>query len=223
MGILSFYIDSYTVKGEDGSEYSLMTKEECNSIPEDVRPIGSPFYRMSYSKPDGSKMDVLIGDDHVDNMNFDYMKEHINAALLDSLFLAEEFSTVIAENGGMTRYRNGILGSEYDAQEEQREKAEYNAIWEAFWEDMAKQYGKSQANMFRNSDDLVMKGLDIRLLIKYTAFMYEKWKTNVGAVKFYREDADGYGVYILYKLSGAEIWIRTKNNKIYDWTLYSND
>ena len=218
-----FHIDSYTVKGEDGSEYSLMTKEECKSIPEDVKPIGSPFYRMSYSKPDGSKMDVLIGNGHVDEMNFDYMKEHINAALLDSLFLAEEFSTVIAENGGMTRYRKGILGSKYDAQEEQRRKAENDAIWEAFWGDMAKQYGISQVNLLRNSKQQLVKGLDIRLLTHYTAFMYEKMKIHVGAMKFYRLDADGYGIYILYKLTGEEIVIRTRNYKIYDWTLYGSD
>jgi hypothetical protein len=53
--------------------------------------------------------------------------------------------------------------------------------------------------------------------------MYEEWKTNVGAMKFYRQDADGYGIFILYRPTGEEIWIRTQNNKIYDWTLYGND
>ena len=172
-------------------------------------------------------MDVLIPAnvvrDNWDKMNYDNIKENLNVAFLDSIFNETFDAVVIAENGEMLHYKKGLLASEYDEQKEQRKEAEDNAKWEAFWEDMAKQYGKAQANMFRNSDDIVMKGLDIRLLIKYTVFMYEEWNRNVGAVKFYRTDADGYGIFILYKLSGAEIWIRTKNNKIYDWTLYSND
>ena len=103
------------------------------------------------------------------------------------------------------------------------DKAEYNAKWEAFWEDLAKEYGISQANLLRNSEQIVVKGLDIRVLIYFTAFMHEERKTNVGSVKFYRQDTDGYGVFILYRPTGEEIWIRTQNNKIYDWTLYGND
>lgn len=222
-------LEHYTAKGQDGIEYSLMPNKYHESIDDNL-----PYelrrwrwYRMTYPKPDGKKMDVLIPAnvvrDNWDKMNYDNIKENLNVAFLDSIFNETFDAVVIAENGEMLHYKKGLLASEYDEQKEQRKEAEDNAKWEAFWEDMAKQYGKAQANMFRNSDDLVMKGLDIRLLIKYTAFMYEEWNRNVGAVKFYRTDADGYGIFILYKLSGAEIWIRTKNNKIYDWTLYSND
>lgn len=223
------FLEHYTVKGQDGIEYSLMPEEYTRSIDKNLpyELCRRRWYRMTYPKPDGKKMDVLIPawfvGKNTDKMTFDNIKENLNAAFLDSIFNEADDAVVIAENGEMIPYKKGILASEYDAQEEQRKEAEDNAKWEAFWEDMAKQYGKSQANMFRNSDDIVMKGLDIRLLIKYTVFMYEEWNRNVGAVKFYRTDADGYGIFILYKLSGAEIWIRTKNNKIYDWTLYSND
>ena len=222
-------LEHYTAKGQDGIEYSLMPNKYHESI-DDNLPYDlhrQRWYRMTYPKPDGKKMDVLIPAnvvrDNWDKMNYDNIKENLNVAFLDSIFNETFDAVVIAENGEMLHYKKGLLASEYDEQKEQRKEAEDNAKWEAFWEDMAKQYGKAQANMFRNSDDLVMKGLDIRLLIKYTAFMYEEWNRNVGAVKFYRTDADGYGIFILYKLSGAEIWIRTKNNKIYDWTLYSND
>ena len=222
-------LEHYTAKGQDGIEYSLMPNKYHESIddnlPYELR--RQRWYRMTYPKPDGKKMDVLIPAnvvrDNWDKMNYDNIKENLNVAFLDSIFNETFDAVVIAENGEMQHYKKGLLASEYDEQKEQRKEAEDNAKWEAFWEDMAKQYGKAQANMFRNSDDIVMKGLDIRLLIKYTVFMYEEWNRNVGAVKFYRTDADGYGIFILYKLSGAEIWIRTKNNKIYDWTLYSND
>lgn len=222
-------LEHYTAKGQDGIEYSLMPNKYHESI-DDNLPYDlhrQRWYRMTYPKPDGKKMDVLIPAnvvrDNWDKMNYDNIKENLNVAFLDSIFNETFGAVVIAENGEMLHYKKGLLASEYDEQKEQRKEAEDNAKWEAFWEDMAKQYGKAQANMFRNSDDIVMKGLDIRLLIKYTAFMYEEWNRNVGAVKFYRTDADGYGIFILYKLSGEEIWIRTKNNKIYDWTLYSND
>lgn len=222
-------LEHYTAKGQDGIEYSLMPNKYHESI-DDNLPYDlhrQRWYRMTYPKPDGKKMDVLIPAnvvrDNWDKMNYDNIKENLNVAFLDSIFNETFDAVVIAENGEMQHYKKGLLASEYDEQKEQRKEAEDNAKWEAFWEDMAKQYGKAQANMFRNSDDIVMKGLDIRLLIKYTAFMYEEWNRNVGAVKFYRTDADGYGIFILYKLSGEEIWIRTKNNKIYDWTLYSND
>lgn len=222
-------LEHYTAKGQDGIEYSLMPNKYHESI-DDNLPYDlhrQRWYRMTYPKPDGKKMDVLIPAnvvrDNWDKMNYDNIKENLNVAFLDSIFNETFGAVVIAENGEMLHYKKGLLASEYDEQKEQRKEAEDNAKWEAFWEDMAKQYGKAQANMFRNSDDIVMKGLDIRLLIKYTVFMYEEWNRNVGAVKFYRTDADGYGIFILYKLSGAEIWIRTKNNKIYDWTLYSND
>ena len=233
---IDLVLEYYTVKGQDGIEFSLMPEESTRSIDSNIlRSLGfnsgaGRWYRMTYPKPDGSKMDVLIPRIGISRVNcyeykitFDKVKEYLNAVFLDSIFNEAEEAIVITETGEMIPYRKGILASEYNAQEEQRKEAEDNAIWEAFWEDMAKQYGKSHADLLRNSNQIVVKGLDIRVLIHYTAFMYEKWKTNVGAMKFYRQDADGYGVFILYRPTGEEIWIRTQNNKIYDWTLYGND
>ena len=229
-------LEHYTIKGQDGIEYSLMPNKYHESIDSNLPyELGRRrWYRMTYPKPDGKKMEVLIPDYyivnyyHKDKMTFDNIKENLNAAFLDSIFNEVDDAVVIAENGEMIPYKKGILASEYNAQEEQRKEAEDNAKWEAFWEDMAKQYGKSQAdllrNSIRNSNRIVVKGLDIRVLTHYTVFMYKEQKTNIGAVEFYRTDADGYGVYIFHRpTAGAEIWIRTKNYKIYDWTIYSND
>lgn len=222
-----FTIDSYTVKGEDGSEYSLMTKEYCDSIPEDVKPTGYTFYRMSYSKPDGSKMDVLISDGHVmmgeNSITFDYMKEHINAALLDSLFIAEKFSTVIAENGAMTQYRNGMLGTEFEALEKQKEEEEWRRQVQAFKEELYKKYDKQMVDRYFKSQGFLQKGVSINLVSDYIDHYYsnprEKW------IEFYLTDSDGYGVYELHEgnvIYGFRMTARiyTKNNLITDWVNY---
>ena len=230
-----FYINSYTIKGDDGSEYSKMTKEYCASIPEDVKPIGNTFYRMSYSKPDGSKMDVLIREGHT---TFDYMKEHINAALLDSLFIAESSSIVITENGEMTPYQNGMSKSEVEAQEEQRKKEEQQRRekekWDPFWTEMTQKYGASQVKKLRNSKTWLMKGLDIRLLTEYIDMAYwtgeirsyygVKYKVVHKEVVHYISNANGYAQYDVrdHTLEGWKTVIRvyTKDNIIYDWVKF---
>lgn len=227
---INLVLEYYTVKGQDGIEFSLMPDEYTRSIDSKIlRSLGfnsgaGRWYRMTYPKPDGSKTDVLIPLYGIRNkITFDKVKENLNAVFLDSIYNEADETIVITETGELIPYRKGILASEYNAQEEQREKAEYNAKWEAFWEDMAKQYGISQVNLFRNSKPQLVKGLDIRVVTHYTAFMYKEMKQHVGAVKFHSHDADGYGVYILYKRTGEEIWIRTRNYKIYDWTIFGGD
>jgi len=221
-GTVDFNLNSYTIKGEDGSEYSLLTKEYSESLPEDVRPIGEPYYRMKYTKPDGSKMDVMIDRGHVsdDGKTFDYMKKHINAALLDSLFMANDFTTVIAEDGTMTRYRYGVPGSEYDAMEKQKEKEAIQREVQAFKDELYKKYDKQMVDKYFSAKGILVKGVSINLVSDYLDHYYsnprEKW------IEFYLTDSEGYGIY---KLSEGNViygfyvtaYIYTRNGKIVYW------
>lgn len=220
-------LSRYTVKGQDGIEYSLMPREYHESIDDNL-----PYelhrwrwHRMTYPKPDGKKMDVLIPSrfvgENMDKMNFDNIKENLNVAFLDSIFNETLDAVVIAENGEMLHYKKGLLASEYDAQQEQREKEEQQRLAREFKEELYKKYGKQMVDKFYNADKILIKGVNIHLVSEWLEKYWprEKW------IEFYRTDSDGYGVYELHEgnvIYGFRMTARiyTKNNLITDWVNY---
>ena len=220
-------LSRYTVKGQDGIEYSFMPKEYHESI-DDNLPYelhGWRWYRMTYPKPDGKKMDVLIPArfvvENMDKMNFDNIKDNLNVAFLDSIFNETLDAVVIAENGEMLHYKKGLLASEYDAQQEQRKKEEQQRLAREFKEELYKKYGKQMVDKFYNSNSILIKGVNIYLVSEWLEKYWprEKW------IEFWRTDSDGYGVYELHE--GNVIYgfrmtakIYTKNNLITDWVNY---
>lgn len=219
-------LSRYTVKGQDGIEYSLMPNKYHESIDNNL-----PYelkrwrwHRMTYPKPDGKKMDVLIPSrfvgENMDKMNFDNIKDNLNVAFLDSIFNEVDDAVVIAENGEMSHYKKGLLASEYYAQKEQREKEEQQRLAREFKEELYKKYGKQMVDRYFKSQGLLLKGVSINLVSDYIDHYYsnprEKW------IEFYLTDSDGYGVYELNE--GNVIYgfrttarIYTKNNLITDW------
>ena len=222
-------LSRYTVKGQDGIEYSLMPREYHKSI-DDKLPYDlcrARWYRMTYPKPDGKKMDILIPPgfvgENMDKMNFDNIKDNLNVAFLDSIFNETLDAVVIAENGEMLHYKKGLLASEYDAQKEQMEKEEQQRLAREFKEELYKKYGKQMVDRYFKSQGLLLKGVSINLVSDYIDHYYsnprEKW------IEFYLTDSDGYGVYELHE--GNVIYgfrttarIYTKNNLITDWVNY---
>ena len=172
------------------------------------------FIEFSYTKPDGTVKRYILNS--MEGLSVAKLKEELSPEYIET-FIKERYESYCVDNSTALYY--GLTHDEYEAKKE----AELIAKEEAFWADMAKQYGKDQANLLRNSNQSVVKGLHIDLLIDYTIHMKEVWNNSIGAVELYRTDADGYATYIFYRPTGAEIWIRTKNYKIYDWTFYSNN
>ena len=217
----------YTVKGQDGIEYSLMPREYHESI-DDNLPYelhGARWYRMTYPKPDGKKMDVLIPSEFVvenmDKMNFDNIKENLNVAFLDSIFNETLGAVVITENGEMLHYKKGLLASEYDAQQEQKKKEEQQRLEREFKEELYKKYGKQMVDKFSNSKKILVKGVNIHLVSEWL----EKYCPGEKWIQFWRTDSDGYGVYELHQgnvIYGFRMTARiyTKNNLITDWVNY---
>ena len=171
------------------------------------------FIEFSYTKPDGTLKRYLLYS--MEGLSVAKLKEELSPEYIETL-IKECYESYCVDNSTALYY--GLTHDEYEAKKE----AELIAKEEAFWADMAKQYGKDQANLLRNSNQSVVKGLHINLLIDYTIHMKEVWNNSIGAVVLYRTDADGNATYIFYRPTGAEIRIRTKNYKIYDWTLYTN-
>lgn len=171
------------------------------------------FIEFSYTKPDGTLKRYLLNS--MEGLSVAKLKEELSPEYIETL-IKECYESYCVDNSTALYY--GLTHDEYEAKKE----AELIAKEEAFWADMAKQYGKDQANLLRNSNQSVVKGLHINLLIDYTIHMKEVWNNSIGAVVLYRTDADGNATYIFYRPTGAEIRIRTKNYKIYDWTLYTN-
>ena len=180
---------------------------------------------MTYPKPDGKKMDVLIParfvGENMDKMNFDNIKENLNVAFLDSIFNETLDAVVIAENGEMLHYKKGLLASEYDAQQEQKKKEEQQRLAREFKEELYKKYGKQMVDKFYNSNSILIKGVNIYLVSEWLEKYWprEKW------IKFYRTDSDGYGVYELHEgnvIYGFRMTARiyTKNDLITDWVNY---
>ena len=220
-------LSRYTVKGQDGIEYSLMPREYHKSIDDNLpyELCRWRWYRMTYPKPDGKRMDVLIPSrfvgENMDKMNFDNIKENLNVAFLDSIFNETLDAVVIAENGEMLHYKKGLLASEYDAQKEQMEKEEQQRLAREFKEELYKKYGKQMVDKFYNSNSILIKGVNIHLVSEWLEKYWprEKW------IKFYRTDSDGYGVYELHEgnvIYGFRMTARiyTKNNLITDWVNY---
>lgn len=220
-------LSRYTVKGQDGIEYSFMPKEYHKSI-DDNLPYelhSWRWYRMTYPKPDGKKMDVLIPArfvvENMDKMNFDNIKENLNVAFLDSIFNETLDAVVIAENGEMLHYKKGLLASEYDAQQEQKKKEEQQRLEREFKEELYKKYGKQMVDKFYNSNSILIKGVNIYLVSEWLEKYWprEKW------IDCYRTDSDGYGVYELNEgnvIYGFRMTARiyTKNDLITDWVNY---
>lgn len=220
-------LSRYTVKGQDGIEYSLMPREYHESIDDNLpyELCRWRWYRMTYPKPDGKKMDVLIPlsfvVENMDKMNFDNIKENLNVAFLDSIFNETLDAVVIAENGEMLHYKKGLLASEYDAQQEQKKKEEQQRLAREFKEELYKKYGKQMVDKFYNADKILIKGVNIHLVSEWLEKYWprEKW------IKFYRTDSDGYGVYELHEgnvIYGFRMTARiyTKNNLINYWVEY---
>lgn len=223
----SLELPRYTVKGQDGIEYSLMPREYHESIDDNLpyELCRWRWYRMTYPKPDGKKMDVLIParfvGENMDKMNFDNIKENLNVAFLDSIFNETLDAVVIAENGEMLHYKKGLLASEYDAQQEQKKKEEQQRLAREFKEELYKKYGKQMVDKFYNSNSILIKGVNIHLVSEWLEKYWprEKW------IEFWRTDSDGYGVYELHEgnvIYGFRMTARiyTKNNLITDWVNY---